>query len=189
MAKRIPSKAQFWDFRVLWGKFVSYCYFSKQKSVFLQILHHSSLSWKITPLCFFSSRTIYVGEKEPIEEKIFETFKCSGQNSLNSSCQFWNYKSVPLKCFHHFTVSSHISYLHIFSSCIFYLLQKDPTKVPVLRLLGALVKIFKIPHVIFETASQFFLKFCITLQCLKAQLLCTFSAEILYTFNKRSLLK
>ena len=32
----------------------SSCYFSKQKSVFLQILQQSSMSWKITPLYFFA---------------------------------------------------------------------------------------------------------------------------------------
>ena len=32
-------------------------------------------------------------------------------------------------------------------------------KVPILRLLSALMKIFQIPHFIFQTTSQFFLKF------------------------------
>ena len=35
------------------------CHFPNYKLVFLQILHHSSLSWKITPLYFFSSTNIY----------------------------------------------------------------------------------------------------------------------------------
>ena len=39
----------------------------------------------------------------------------------------------------------------------------------------------------FEATNQFFFKFCITRQCHETQLLCTFLAEILYTFNKRSL--
>ena len=39
----------------------------------------------------------------------------------------------------------------------------------------------------FETTNQFLFKFCINLQCHEIQLLCTFLAEILYTFNKRSL--
>ena len=38
-------------------------------------------------------------------------------------------------------------------------------KVPILRILCALVKICQIPHVIFQTTSQFFFKFCMTLQC------------------------
>ena len=56
----------------------SSCHFPSNKSVFLQILHHSSMSWKITPLYFFSSNNIYFAQKEPIKVKIFETFKCSG---------------------------------------------------------------------------------------------------------------
>ena len=39
----------------------------------------------------------------------------------------------------------------------------------------------------FETANQSFFKFSINLQCHETQLLCTFLAEILYAFNKRSL--
>ena len=47
---------------------------------------------------------------------------------------------------------------------------------------------FKVNQIVigFETTNLFFFKFCINLQCHKIQLLCTFLAEILYTF-KRSL--
>ena len=31
----------------------------------------------------------------------FEIFECSGQNSSNSTCQFWTGKSIPLKFLHH----------------------------------------------------------------------------------------
>ena len=47
------------------------CHFPNHKSVFLQILHHSSVSWKITPLYCFSSNIIYFGHKEPIKMQIF----------------------------------------------------------------------------------------------------------------------
>ena len=40
-------------------------------------------------------------------------------------------------------------------------------KVPILRLSNALVKIWQILHVILQTTSQLFFKFCITLQCHK----------------------
>ena len=36
--------------------------FSNHKSVFLQILHHSSVSWKITPLYFFRSNIKYFAQ-------------------------------------------------------------------------------------------------------------------------------
>ena len=63
------------------------CLFSNHWSVFLQNLHNSSLSWKITPLYFCSSNNIYFGQKEPIKKKMFRLFECSGQ-ILWSSCQF-----------------------------------------------------------------------------------------------------
>ena len=56
----------------------SSCHFPSNKSVFLQILHHSSISWKITPLYFFSSKNTYFAQKESIKMKIFETFEYSG---------------------------------------------------------------------------------------------------------------
>ena len=97
----------------------SSCHFPNHKSVFLQILHHPSVSWKITPLYFSSSNIIYFCEKEPIKVQIFETFKCLGQNSSNSSCQFWNIKSV-LEIVHHSSVSWHITPPWILNSYIFY---------------------------------------------------------------------
>ena len=69
----------------------SSCHFPSNKSVFLQILHNSSVPWKITSLYFFSSNNIYFGQKEPIKMKIFRTFfECSGQNLSNFLCQSWN---------------------------------------------------------------------------------------------------
>ena len=47
-------------------------------------------------------------------------------------------------------------------------------------------KIHQILHVIFETTSQFFFKLSITLQCHERWLFCTFLAETLYDFYKRS---
>ena len=75
----------------------SLCQFWNNKSIPLQILYLSSASWKIIPLYFFSSNNKYFAQKEPIKVKIFETFECSGQILLNSLCQFWNNKSIPLQ--------------------------------------------------------------------------------------------
>ena len=83
----------------------SLCHFPSNKSVFLQILHHSWMSWEITPLYFFSSNNIYFAQKQPIKVKGFEHFECSGQNLLNSLCQFWNEKSILLQIFHPSSVS------------------------------------------------------------------------------------
>ena len=61
-------------------------------------------------------------------------------------------------------------------------------KIPILTLSSALVKICQISHVIFQTTSQFFFKFCITLQCHERWLLYTVLAQT-YTLVTRSPLK
>ena len=48
----------------------SSCHFPSNKSVFLQILHYSSVSWKITPLYFFRSNVLYFAQKKPIKREI-----------------------------------------------------------------------------------------------------------------------
>ena len=58
----------------------SLCQFWNEKSIPLQILYRSSVSWKITPLYFFSSKNIYLAQKEPIKMIVLETYKCAGQN-------------------------------------------------------------------------------------------------------------
>ena len=90
--------------------------FETTRSGFIQILHHCSVSWKITPLYFCCSNQVYFGQKEPIENKFsdvwvvgwklikflisylkpwgsFENFECSGLNSPNC-CHLWNHKWV-----------------------------------------------------------------------------------------------
>ena len=67
----------------------------------------------------------------------------------------------------------------------FLLWIKRSHQTPILRLLSALVKIYQVPHVIFQTTSQFFFKFCMTLQCHEIYLLCIFLGKKLYTLHKR----
>ena len=143
----------------------SSCHFSNHKSVFLQILHHFTVSWKVTPLYFFSSNNIYFAQKEHIKMKMFETFKCLGQNLSNSPCQFWNCKSIPPQILHYSSVSWQITPLYLFSSNNIYFAQKERIKVNIFETLSARVKICQIPHVNFEMTSQSPFKFCITLQC------------------------
>ena len=54
-----------------------------------------------------------------------------------------------------------------------------------LKLTTARIKIYQIPYFIFQTTSQFFFKYCITLHCHDTQLLCNFLAQTLYTLNKK----
>ena len=112
----------------------SSCHFPSNKSVFLQILHHSSMSWKITPLYFFSSNNIYFAQKEPIKMTIFETFEWSGQILLNSLCQFWKNKSIPLQILYLSSVSWKITSLYFFSWVNIYFAPKKPIKVQIFEI-------------------------------------------------------
>ena len=42
-------------------------HFPDHKTVFLQVLHHSLVSWNITSLYFFNSNVIQFGQKQPIK--------------------------------------------------------------------------------------------------------------------------
>ena len=88
----------------------SSCHFPNCMSAFLKILlHHSSVSWRITSLYFFNSNNIYFGQKEPIKVQNFKTFECSGQNLSNYLCQFWNGKPIPLQILHYSSLSWYIT--------------------------------------------------------------------------------
>ena len=109
----------------------SLCQIWNDKSIPLQIMYLSSVSWKITPLYVFSSNNIYFTQKEPIKVKIFQTFKCSGQNLSNSFCQFWNDKLIPLRILYPSSVSWKITHLYFFSSSNIYFAQKEPIKLKI----------------------------------------------------------
>ena len=109
----------------------SLCQLWNNKSILLQILHASSVSWKITPLYFFSLNNIYLAQKEPIKVEIFENFECLGQNLSNSLCQFWNDKLILLQILHPFSVSWKITPLYFFSSNNIYFAQKEPIKMKI----------------------------------------------------------
>ena len=152
-AQKEPIKVEFFETLECSGQNLSnsLCQVWNNKSIPLQILHPSSVSWKITPLYFFSSNNVYFAQKEPIKMRFLETFKSSGQNSSNSSCQLWNGKSVPLQIMRNSSLSWQIIPLWILSSYFSKFGLKDPIKIPIL---SALEKICHIPHVIFQTTSQ-----------------------------------
>ena len=100
--------------------------FWNKKLIPVQVLYPPSVSWKITPLYFFSSNNIYFAEKEPIKVETFETFKCSGQNLSNFLSQFWNDKPIPLQVLYPFSVSWKITPLYFFSSNNICFAHKDP---------------------------------------------------------------
>ena len=130
-AQKQPIKGQIFEIFECSGQNLlnSSCQFWTDKSILLQILHLSPVSWKINPLYFFGSIIIYFGQKQPFKGPIFEIFECSGQNLLNSSCQFQSGKSIPLQILHHYPVSWEITHLEFFNSNIIYFGQKQPIKV------------------------------------------------------------
>ena len=97
----------------------------------LQILCPSSVSWKITPLYFFSSNNICFAQKEIIKVKFFETFECPGQIWSNSFCQFWNDKSIHRKFLYPFSISWKITSLQFFSSNNIYFTQYENIKMKI----------------------------------------------------------
>ena len=110
-------------------------------SIPLQILYPSSVSWKATSLYFFSSNNIYFAQKDPIKVKIFETFERSGQNLLNSLCQFSNGKSIPLQILYPSSISWKITALYfVLAQTIHTLLKRSTLKWSFLRLSAARVK-------------------------------------------------
>ena len=135
-AQKEPIKVKIFVTFECSGQNLSNCLhqFWNDKSIPLQILYPSSVSWKITPLYFFSSNNIYFAQKEPIKMKIFETFECSGQILSNSLCQFWNDKSIPLQILYLFSVSWKIIPLYFFSSKNIYFPQKEPIKMNIFQI-------------------------------------------------------
>ena len=101
----------------------SLCHFPNCKSVFLQVMHDSWVSWNITHLHIFRSNVTYFAQKGPINVQSLETFKCSGQH-FPYSCHFWNSKSVFLQILHHSSVTWDITPLYFFSWNFIYFQQK-----------------------------------------------------------------
>ena len=91
--------------------------FPNHKLVFIQILHHSSVSCKITPLYFFRSNVIYFAQKEPIKVQMFRVI-------FETTNQFFF-------ILHHSSVSWHITYLYFFSRNFINFQQKEPIKVQI----------------------------------------------------------
>ena len=121
--------------------------------------------------------------------KIFETFKCSGQNLSNSLCQFWNDKSIPLQILHSSSISWKVTPLYLFSSNNICFGQKEIIKVKTFEILNCSGQHLSDSLCNFEITSRFLSKSCIRIQFHERQLLCTFLAQTIYTFFERSSLK
>ena len=78
------------------------CLFSNHRSVFLQNLHNSSMSWKITPPYFCSLNNIYFGHKESCKKKTdFLSARvkfCKVHVNLKATSQFLFNYCIILHC-------------------------------------------------------------------------------------------
>ena len=138
----------------------SLCYFPNQKLVFLQILQHCLMSWKIHPLDFFRSK---ITRKDQSKCKLLELlsawikihqmlviFETTNQFSFNFIYQSW----VPLN----------ITSLYFLSLSIIYFDQKQPIKVQIFEIFECLGQHLLNSSCQFWT-SQFLFKFCIFFHC------------------------
>ena len=105
----------------------SSCHFRKHKSIFLHILHQSSVPSNITHLHFFLAQTLYTLVKGSRLKCKFFRFSSArikicqiSRVNFGSTSQF-SFKLVP----------SNITPLYFLSSNIIYLGQKQPIKVQI----------------------------------------------------------
>ena len=78
------------------------------KSVFLQILHQSSMQSNITLLYFFSSKIYILWSKRTYQSANFWDISVLGSKFIKLWCQFWNDKLIPLQILHHSSLSWYI---------------------------------------------------------------------------------
>ena len=103
-------------------------HFPSNKSVFLQILHHSSLSWKITPLYFFSSNNIYFPQKEPIKWKSLRLLSAQfkicqiSYTNFETTSRFLSKFCIPLQFHERLVLCTFIA------QTIYTLLKRSPLK-------------------------------------------------------------
>ena len=93
---------------------IPHAIFETTRSGFIQILHHCSVSWKIT-LLYFLAQTSYTLDKNSLSKWNFLFFEWFGENSPYFSCLVWNHNSIFLLTLHHSSMSWEISLLYIFS--------------------------------------------------------------------------
>ena len=143
----------------------SLCQFWNDKSIPLQILYPSSVSWKITLLYFFSSNNIYFVQKEPIKVKIFDwDFRVLISKFVKFLMPILKQVSSSPNFVSLFSLMKDNSSVFFLAETIHTLLKRSLLKWKFLRLSSAQVKICQIPYANFETTSRFLSKFCIPLQ-------------------------
>ena len=143
----------------------SSCHFPSKKSVFLQNLHHFSVSWKITPITFLAQAIYTLLKRSPLKWKFFRLSSAQVKIcqipyvNFETTSRFLSKFCIPLQFHERLLLCSFLA------QTIYTLLNRSPLKWKSLRLSSARVKIHQIPHVNFEMTSQFLFKFCVILHC------------------------
>ena len=163
----------------------SSCHFPTHKSAFLQILHHSLVSWKITPLYFSRPNIKYFPRQEQMKLRNFWDFWVLGSNFT----KFLSFVKQQISFSSNF--ASLFSVMKDNPSVLFrlnikYFPQQEQMKVRIFVTFECLGQISPNSCHFWNNRSVF-PQFCINLQGHDTQLLCTFLAKILYTFNKSRL--
>ena len=136
----------------------------------------------ITVYQIFQLKRYVLWTKRAHQSTTFQTFECSNESSLNSSCHFWNHKVRVYSNFASHSVSWKKTPLDFCSSNLVYFGQKE-----IFRLFSGWVKTHQIPHVIFETKNQFFFKyFAPVFRVMRDNSSLHFLAKTLYYLDKRS---
>ena len=101
----------------------------------------------------------------------------------------WNKKSILSKFCIPLQFHERLFLCIFLAQTIYTLLKRRPLKWKFLRFSSARFKFCQIPYANFEMTTWFLSNFCIPLQFHERLLLCTFSAQTIYTLLKKSLLK
>ena len=203
---------------VCWGKNLSnfLCQFWNDELIPLQISYPTSISWKAIPLYFLSPNNIYFAPqffskffirlqfneilrtflaqtiytlliRSPLKWKSFGLSRALVKICQIPYANFETRSRLISKFLFLFQFHERLLLCTFWAQTIYTLPKEGPLKWKFLRLLSAQVKICQISYVNFETASPFLSKFCIPLQF--KEILCTFLAQRIYTWVKRSPLK
>ena len=166
----------------------SLCHIWNNNLVPLQILYPSSVSWKIIPLYFFSSKNTYLAQKELIKMKTFETFECWGQICRITYANFQTTTGLLSKFSILLQFHERLLLCTFWGQTIYTLVTRSTLKRKFLTLSSAWVKFCQIPYANLET-TRFLSKFCIRVQFHERLLLCSFLCQTIYTLLTRSSLK
>ena len=128
------------------------------KSIPLQILHYSSLTWHITPLQILRLYLFYLGQILTLSSALMKICHIS-QVFFQTTSQFFFKICISLQCHERWLICTFVA------QTINTLVTGSQLKHNFFRLSSARVKICEVPHVSFKTTSQFVFNFCINLNC------------------------